>query len=393
MIYAVLPLIRTYTLPANTFGWSQVMNLRSGSGTLINPSYGLKLELHNSQFPRLVKLVEGHWSHGKRVFIERICYRDGSDFYPYRIRYIIPAEKYDKTFVFPKHIENIHYNLQGLQLKVMTPAQFYIKDVRPAYLQPVNVALDAHYRQQEPVLANICADDTTWYQSLIESCKFDLRRSTVGATYLFGNEEIDDEIRQNMNITIPVGDLLTPRTLTDPISRAALQAFIGENVLTDVSQPPPLQLGDGHTEFSPICQTMAASTLKEIPYTDLEIKYILSNQTVVHSEIKLLYDRYDRGLEHISGEAWGGMAVIHCLRVATEYASDPVALYGDIECTIKKTYNDEALITFTSCDGKQPLYACHFDLALSSLCSPGVITYPGIPQERESLYASASRSY
>ena len=343
--------------------------------------YGAQIARDTPIPTNFVKLVEHYTINRQDLFVERLCYKSKRGVIPYKIKqlYATTSQFYNGIYNvgLVKNIESIHH-LLGSPTSLATPISVFVNgilpDIRSGLSNEHKETIRSAYHRCQPVMDAIATDDKSWVSSLYRLCDYDRDRTSANDWC------IDDYVLSHLRPNMSTYDEITARSFVGGITYRQLETAARYKLpYVDLGQPRTIQIDPGKTICNPPSAQEIAECLNNIGYTDICLEYILSNCGVADTISDVRYDRYRRDL-HVESENQRIRELIDvCLSAAIDILADKgykaPLLYTDIRFRLIKTFGEEALIEIFDDATKDHVLTIHLDLALTSLCTVGAVSY------------------
>ena len=367
MILTAFRLIRDYNTEGRSFGYERSM--WPGQLHVFNhyaPNLGSPIEIDTTLTLNLVKIVE-LYNPKNPVIIERLAWQDGSQLYPYRVKYIRHhAFNYirDEPVVFLSNLSKIHRKITGIDASLTSPLQFYLDRtaLAPDTLPPIKDYI-LHLCHQYSVIVDGFTTQDTDTMSLRDFL------TVLDSENVHGAEQF-------ILPKLATPDPISPKFMYRSLHAGQLQ-FPGSGAIPfDVSPPSPLQINHPEvTLYSPPEYHHIARSCDDVSgqYSDVKLEYILSNSGyIVDCQTHYKVSRY---LDHVHDKLMLHYCNAIVMDVYTNFRKLHPSWSTQHYCIILEvSYGDEVLIEIYTQDKKCCLFAVHLDLAKIALCAADIIT-------------------
>lgn len=342
------------------------MALGSPGGQSIHPALYKSVECGESYMP--------FGGPRRTIVAERLFYRDANgEFVPYRIRYRVRGMSASESYLYHNNMRRIHRELSGVHPKAADPIQRYIgalldmgNDYLTDSLWEVNAMLESH-----SVASNFSRECYDGH---------DVGRQLDRIGFQISNRQPLTVVDLGVPI-IPKGDTLTRQWDQGPISHGKLHDYSDRGLLNDYPLPAAIEITHPEvTAYTPESLRDVVGDLDKISATDLDLEYILQSGTCVLSVVHHAIDRYawlapSNLSDRMLCDALIEKIRFWLVRLLSKEPTHQLGEYDEIKVRIRKTFNDEAYVSFTPRCSSDPLLAVHFDLAMLALCGHGVSFY------------------
>lgn len=372
MILTAFSLRRNINTERDTYGyrlpaWGQISKLLP-----VSPILGCPIESPSTIRTNIIKMVEYYHRNQNPVIAERLCWKFGKDLYPYKVRHLSLGSVYmDKDILFLQNLKSIHDRLSGNSIHLASPVSYYFDTrVAPWYDTELYRYTSYLYQKYRNWIETFAYAQDSWDETdrfiryfddgLTESCS-----EAHFEQFVLPTPMIQDPYTMN-NFARPLttGGLAFERPLGNPF---------------DTSEPHELVIHHPEkTLYSPREAHRAIRSLDQVAmqYTDVNLEYILSGMAVISVTEKYCVSRYRDVKFHNAETDIRWVVLIDVLDVLYQKTRD-LRLFDDIRVTFEMSYGEEVLIEVYHLINNECLCAVHFDLAMISLCVPGLAVDAG----------------
>lgn len=308
---------------------------------------------------------------GETTIVERLLYRIGDTYWPYRIRTRTPTN--DDIIVGTNAISQIHRLALVQKHEFVDPRLVYARAWAESPQHTHSASAWRLYTAVEQHVPFTAFGTHSLTPSHTQNDLLSLSAAMSHSTML--GEEYGARVLGSILPTLSVFDGLTLLGAMEPLSETTLRRR-WQAACTDIAVPPSLQITyPGCTHFNADTHADEVHQIDRLAASDVDVEYILLHSAVIQTITHQYYDRFVRLADRELEDQRKLQQVARML--SFRYAS-PVNNRADIDRTLRvrlrRTFNEEAVFEIGYTDERSPTVVYYYDLAALSLCGIGLTT-------------------
>ena len=345
---------------------SGVINF-TNTTTGYTPTLGCPIEAPTTIKVNVVKLIEYYERPNGPIVIERLCWKFGTQLFPYKARYINLDREYDdRDILFLQNVKAVQDKISGHSINFSSPIKYYFDTtIAPWYDPELNRFVSYLYQKYQNWIDAYAYSQDKWDETEKFMSMLDSR----------GKMEGDEE--RFKHFILPNPTLHDPYTINNYARSLNTRDLVFEKPLGnlfDTSHPTELIINHpDKTLYSPREAHGAIVSLEQIAsqYTDVNLEYILSGAAVIKVVEKYCVSRYRDKLFH-NIEIDVRWIIINDVISLLYYKTNNIKFMEEIRVSFIMSYGEEVLIEVYHLNTNEHLGSIHFDLAMLALCVPNI---------------------